>query len=49
LKLYNCRSVVGRGWDLSYYVVYRGYLVAAGWAVGFLLLALIISKIRHSA
>lgn len=44
--VYFDRSVLGRGWDFLDYVVWRGYLVAAGWAAGLLILSLIVAKIK---
>ena len=47
-RLFHCRMVVGRGWDMTYYEVWSGFSIAAGWAVGFLILSVIFAKFKRA-
>jgi len=40
------RAVLGRGWDYTYYDVWTGYVVATAWAIGFLLLSVLVAKVK---
>lgn len=40
------RCIMSRGWDMSYFPVYRGYLVTLGWCFGILTLAAICLRVR---
>ncbi|KAL5019992.1 hypothetical protein ScPMuIL_002884 [Solemya velum] len=41
------RCVLSRGWDVTEFLVYRGYLVSIGWSVGLLLISAIILKVKQ--
>lgn len=40
------RCIMSRGWDLTYFPVYRGYIVTLGWCFGILILAAICLRVR---
>ncbi|XP_041373715.1 ABC transporter G family member 20-like isoform X1 [Gigantopelta aegis] len=41
------RSVLSRGWDITAFLVWRGYLITIGWSTGLLLLAAVILRIKQ--
>ncbi|XP_067949251.1 ABC transporter G family member 20-like [Watersipora subatra] len=40
------RSVLGRGFGFDHYQVWSGYCIGVGWALGFLILSLILARLK---